>query len=65
MIFSKIGVERPKNLSLGKAPPYNVMNGKVKLEKNKNAATGGDAPKEAAGKVELIDQQPTGHSKLK
>ena len=59
------GVKRPKNLSVGKAPPYNVMNGKVKLGKNSNSATGGDAPKEASGKIELIDQQPTGQSKLK
>ena len=40
------------------------MNGNQKVEKSEKAATGGDAPKEAAGKVELIDQQPTGQSKL-
>ena len=40
------------------------MNGKVKMGKSEKAAAGGDAPKEAAGKIELIDQQPTGQSKL-
>ena len=60
----KTGVERPKNLSVGKAPPYNVMSGKVQSDSTAAAATGGDAPKEAAGKIELIDQQPTGKSKI-
>lgn len=58
------GGERPKNLALGKPPPYNVMNGNVKVDKSNKGVGGGDAPKEAAGKVELIDKQPTGLSKL-
>ena len=64
--FSRLplGAKRPKNLSVGKAPPYNVMNGNPKVEKNEKSATGGDAPKEAAGKIELVDQQPTGQSKI-
>eukprot|EP00795_Rhopilema_esculentum_P011952 gene11952-2527_t len=38
------------------------MNGNPKVPKNEKSATGGDAPKEAAGKIELIDQQPTGQN---
>ena len=59
-----LGAQRPKDLTLGKPPPHNVMNGNEKVEKSEKSATGGDAPKEAAGKVELIDKQPTGQSKL-
>ena len=38
------------------------MNGSPKVEKTPGKTTGGDAPEEAAGKVELIDKQPTGQS---
>lgn len=53
---------RPKELTIGMHPPSNVMNGNVKVEQDKDAATGGDAPKEAAGKEELIDKQPSGQN---
>eukprot|EP00794_Sanderia_malayensis_P005134 gene5134-5782_t len=53
--------QRPKELTVGKPPPQNVMNGGVKVDKTKQSS-GGDAPKEAAGKEELIDKQPTGQN---